>query len=133
MRNFECVDGQMLIGGARAIDIAEQFGTPVYVTDEDALRRNYRAVYGAFAKYMPTRINYACKANTNLAILRILEQEGSCIDAVSIGEVEACLRAGFSPDRILYTGVNVSDAELRAVASKGVPINIDSLSELRRL
>ncbi|WP_019177874.1 diaminopimelate decarboxylase [Methanomassiliicoccus luminyensis] len=133
MRKFEHVDGQMLIGGARAVDIVKRFGSPIYVTDEDAVRENYRAVYGAFAKRMPTRINYACKANTNLAILRILEQEGSCIDAVSIGEVETCLRAGFSPDRILYTGVNVSNDELRAVSSKRVPINVDSLSELERL
>jgi diaminopimelate decarboxylase len=133
MRNFECINNQMIIGGVRAVDIADKFGTPVYVTDEDAVRRNYRAIYDAFAKHMPTRINYACKANTNLAILRILEQEGSCIDAVSIGEVEACLRAGFAPERILYTGVNVSNEELKAVATRGVPINVDSFSELRRL
>jgi diaminopimelate decarboxylase len=133
MRKFESVDGQMLIGGVKATEIVRKYGSPVYVTDEDAVRRNYRAIYGAFAQHMPTRINYACKANTNLAILRILEQEGSCIDAVSIGEVDACLRAGFSPDRILYTGVNVSTTELKAVAQRGVPINIDSFSELHRL
>lgn len=133
MRKFECMDGQMLIGGLRATDIVKKYGTPVYVTDEDAVRSNYRAVFNAFDKRMPTRINYACKANTNLAILRILEQEGCCIDAVSIGEVEACLRAGFNPERIMYTGVNVSTAELKAVAALRVPINIDSFSELERL
>lgn len=133
MRQFECIEGQMVIGGIKASDIAERFGTPVYVTEERAVRENYRAVHAAFSKQMPVRINYACKANTNLAILRILEQEGSCIDAVSIGEVECCLRAGFSPDRIMYTGVNVSTSELGAVAKRGVPINIDSFSELERL
>lgn len=133
MRNFENVDGQMLIGGVRASEIVRKYGSPVYVTDEDAVRSNYRAVFNAFDRRMPARINYACKANTNLAILRILEQEGSCIDAVSIGEVEACLRAGFSPDRIMYTGVNVSTPELKAVAALRVPINIDSFSELERL
>ena len=133
MRKFKCADDQMLIGGVRAADIAEEYGTPVYVTDEDAVRENYRAVYGAFSRRMPTRINYACKANSNLAILRVLEQEGSCIDAVSIGEVETCLRAGFSPDRILYTGVNVSNHELAALVDRNITINIDSLSELERL
>jgi diaminopimelate decarboxylase len=133
MRQFKSVDGQMLIGGIKATDLVGKYGTPLYVTDEDAVRQNYRAVYSAFAKRMPTRINYACKANSNLAILRMLEQEGSCIDAVSMYEVEACLRAGFTPDRILYTGVNVSTPELRTVASKGVPINVDSFSELERL
>ena len=112
MRNFECVDNELVIGGVKATEIVQKYGSPVYVTDENAVRSNYRRIYQAFSKRMPTRINYACKSNTNLAILRILEQEGSCIDAVSIGEIEACLRSGFSPDRILYTGVNVSNAEL---------------------
>ncbi len=77
---------------------------------------------------MPTRIHYACKANANLAILRVLEQEGSCIDAVSIGEVDACLRAGFSPDRILYTGVErLQRGAARQLVQRKVPINIDSL------
>jgi len=133
MRQFESKDGQMIIGGVKATDIVSKYGSPVYVTDEEAVRDNYRRVYSAFAKHMPTRINYACKANSNLAILRILEQEGSCIDAVSIGEVEACLRAGYSPDRILYTGVNVSTPELKGVVGRRVPINVDSFSELRRL
>jgi len=133
MRDFGSQDGELVIGGVKATDIAAKYGTPVYVTDEAAVRQNYRRFYEAFAKRMPARLNYACKANTNLAILRILEQEGCGIDAVSIGEVETCLRAGFTPDRILYTGVNVSNAELEAVTGRRVPINIDSLSELERL
>jgi len=123
----------MLIGGMSAVRIANRFGTPVMVTDEAALRENYRTIYKAFNDKFPTRINYACKANTNLSLLRILEQEGSCIDAVSIGEVESCLRTGFSPDRILYTGVSVSDEEMRQVVERKVPINVDSVGQLRRL
>ena len=82
MRDFPSEDGIMMIGGASAVDIAAEFGTPVYVTDEQRLRENYRNVYNAFARFMDTKIHYACKANTNLAILRVLEQEGSGIDAV---------------------------------------------------
>ncbi|MEM3058841.1 MAG: alanine racemase, partial [Methanomassiliicoccales archaeon] len=133
MREFECINGEMLIGGIPVTKLAERYGTPVYVTDELALRENFRRINKVFSRYIRTRIHYACKANTNLAILRILRQEGSYIDAVSIGEVETCLRAGFSPDRIMYTGVSVSTKELEAVASKGVLINIDSFSEMRRL
>ncbi len=133
MRQFESLDSQMPIGGMSATEIARRFGTPVYVTDERALRDNYRRISRAFSTQMPTRIHYACKANANLAILRILKQEGSHIDAVSIGEVETCLRAGFPADRILHTGVSVSTRELEEVVSKGVPINIDSFSEMRRL
>lgn len=133
MREFRNDNGQMVIGGLRATEIAQRFGTPCYVTDENAVRENYRRIKGAFKPYMPVRVHYACKANAALAILRILQQEGSHIDAVSIGEVDACLRAGFAPERILYTGVSVSDRELLQVVNRRVPINIDSLSELRRL
>lgn len=133
MREFENNNGVMMIGGKSAVEIAEEFGTPVYVTDEARLRENYRNIYNAFSKYMDTRIHYACKANSSLAILRILEQEGSGIDAVSIGEVRTCLKAGFSPDRIMYTGVNVSDRELKEVSDLGVMINLDSVSEMERL
>ncbi|MDR2846229.1 MAG: diaminopimelate decarboxylase [Candidatus Methanoplasma sp.] len=133
MRDFESKDGTMIFGGLPVTDIADRFGTPVYVTDEQRLRENYRNIYGAFAKHIDTRIHYACKANTNLAILTILAKEGSGIDAVSIGEVRTCLKAGFRPENIMYTGVNVSDAELKAVTDLGVMINVDSFSELERL
>ena len=133
MREFESKDGVMMIGGKSAVEIAEEFGTPVYVIDEARVRENYRNIYGAFSRFMDTKIHYACKANTNLALLRILEQEGSGIDAVSIGEVKTCLKAGFTPDRIMYTGVNVSNQELKEVADLGVMINLDSVSEMERL
>ena len=133
MRDFPGKDGVMMIGGKSAVEIAEEFGTPVYVTEEARVRENYRTIYNAFSRYMDTRIHYACKANTSLAILRILEQEGSGIDAVSIGEVKTCLKAGFTPDRIMYTGVNVSDKELKEVSDLGVMINLDSVSEMERL
>lgn len=133
MRDYQGKDGIMMIDGVSAVDIAKEFGTPVYVTEEARVRENYRNIYGAFSRYMDTKIHYACKANTNLAILRILEQEGAGIDAVSIGEVKTCLKAGFTPDRIMYTGVNVSDEELKEVSDLGVMINLDSVSEMERL
>ena len=133
MRDYDSRNGVMMFGGLPVTEIAEEFGTPVYVTDEDRLRENYRNLYSAFSKHIDTKLNYACKANTSLALLRILESEGSGIDAVSIGEVLTCLKAGFTPDRILYTGNNVSNSELKAVTDLGVMINVDSLSELERL
>ena len=133
MRDYENNKGTMMIGGASAVEIADRFGTPVYVTDEQILRGNYRRIHDAFAKHMDTEIHYACKANTNLAILSILNQEGSHIDAVSIGEVLTCLKAGFPAERIMYTGVNVSNSELEALVKTGCRINVDSQSELERL
>jgi diaminopimelate decarboxylase len=133
MRKFENDNGQLKIGGIRAIELAERYGTPLYVTDENAVRENYRRIRDAFKPHMPVRVHFACKSNTALAILRVLQQEGSFIDAVSIGEVEACLRAGFPPERILFTGTSVSTNELAMVTGRKVPINIDSFSEMRRL
>jgi diaminopimelate decarboxylase len=133
MRDFESEDGVMLFAGLPVTELADRFGTPVYVTDEQRIRDNYRRIRDAFAAHMDTRVHYACKANSNLAVLGILNQEGSGIDAVSAGEVAACIRAGIPPERIMYTGVNVSDEELRAVTGMGVMINIDSESALERL
>ena len=133
MRDFDSKDGRMVFAGMDVVDLADRFGTPCYVTDEQRLRENYRNVYKAFSRYMETEVHYACKANTNLAILRVLQQEGAGIDAVSIGEVKACLKAGFSPDKIMYTGVFVSTEELKQVAETGVMINLDSVSEMERL
>ena len=133
MREFESKDGMMYIGGVPVGDIADEFGTPVYVTDEARLRENYRNIRDAFSRYMDTRIHYACKANTGLAVLNALRQEGSGIDAVSVGEVMTCLRAGFLPKDIMYTGVNVSTEELKKVVETGVMINVDSRCELERL
>lgn len=133
MRKFSNEKGQMIIGEIKATELVERFGSPLYVTDEKAVRENFRNIRDAFKPYMPARVHYACKANAALAILRILQQEGSYIDAVSIGEVDACLRAGFPPERILYTGVNVSTKELQQLVARKVMINVDSLSELQRL
>ncbi len=133
MRDFESKDGKMIFGGMNVEDIANEFGTPCYVNDEQRIRENYRNLHKAFNRYMDTTIHYACKANTSLAVLKILEQEGSGIDAVSIGEIKTCLKAGFTPDRIMYTGVFVSTEELKQVVETGVMINLDSISEMERL
>ena len=126
--------GNLSIGGADAIELTEKYNTPLYVIDEMKIRDNYNRLYNAFSsQYEDFKIFYACKANTNLAVMRILEQEGSCIDAVSPGEVYTSLLAGFEPERILYTGNNVTDEELKFAVSSGVTINLDSISALKRL
>ncbi|KZX10057.1 diaminopimelate decarboxylase [Methanobrevibacter curvatus] len=122
------------IGGIDCNDIASEFGTPLYVIDEERIRDNYNRVYNAFSKnYKNFKIFYACKANTNLAVMRILESEGSSIDAVSTGEVYTALKSGFTSDRILFTGNNVRDDEMDYVHNSNVRINVDSISQLKRL
>jgi len=126
--------GHLAIGGADALELAREYGTPLYVVDEMRVRENYQRVHEAFSQeYKKFQIFYAAKANTNLAVMRILEQEGSGIDAVSPGEIYTSLLAGFEPERILYTGNNVTTSELEFALKSGVRINVDSVSQLQRL
>lgn len=126
--------GNLSIGGADALKLAEEYGTPLYVVDEDRIRNNYNRINKAFSsQYSDFKIFYACKANTNLAVMRILEEEGSSIDAVSPGEIYTSLLAGYSPERILFTGNNATDEELKFALETGVRINLDSVSALERL
>lgn len=126
--------GNLEIGGADALELVQTYGTPLYVLDEMRIRENYQRVQQAFSsEYSDFKIFYAAKANTNLAVLRILEQEGSGIDAVSPGEIYTALLAGFEPERILFTGNNVTTDELQFALDSGVRINLDSVSMLERL
>jgi len=126
--------GHLSIGGADAVELARNYDTPLYVIDEMRIRENYQGLYRAFTRYYPNfQILYACKANTNLTILKILKDEGSGIDAVSPGEIYMALLAGFEPGRILYTGNNLRDDEMFFAVESGVMINIDSKSQLLRL
>jgi diaminopimelate decarboxylase len=126
--------GNLSIGGEDALELAQRYKTPLYVIDENKIRENYRRLYKAFSQYYKDfKMFYACKANTNLAVMRILEEEGSGIDAVSPGEIYTSLLAGFDPSRILYTGNNVTDEELEFALSSGVRLNVDSISQLKRL
>lgn len=122
------------IGGADACDLVDKFGSPIYVIDENRIRDNYNRFYNAFSKYYPDfKVFYACKANTNLAVMKILESEGCCVDTVSPGEVYTCEKLGFSPDRILFTGNNITNEELKEVHDMGVILNVDSVSAIKRL
>jgi len=126
--------GNLSIGGADAVELTEKYNTPLYVIDEKKIRENFRRVNNAFSsQYENFKIFYACKANTNLAVMRILEQVGSGIDAVSPGEIYTALLTGFEPERIIYTGNNVTDQELKFAVESDVIINLDSVSALHRL
>lgn len=131
---LENVDSELYIDGVSAVELAETFGTPLYVVSENKIRENYRRLREAFSKrYRGFRILYSAKANTNISVLKILHSEGAYVDTVSAGEVYLAIRAGFAPNEILYTGVNVGDKELQYVLNEGVMVNVDSLSQLNRL
>ncbi|MEM1581263.1 MAG: diaminopimelate decarboxylase [Candidatus Bathyarchaeia archaeon] len=128
------VGGVLYIDGVSAAELAEKFDTPLYVLIENRIRENFQRVKRALLKYYSkSRIYYSAKANTSLAVLRILQNEGAYLDAVSPGEVFLALKAGFKPDKILFTGTSVRDDELKFLVDSKVIINVDSISQLRRL
>ena len=127
-------DGHLLFDGVAARELAKEFDTPLYVISESRIRHNYKRLSEELTRnYDKIHIYYAAKANSNLSVLKILETEGAHLDAVSPGEVFLALKAGFSPERILFTGTSVRNDELRFIADCKVPVNIDSFSELEGL
>lgn len=112
------------------VSLAEKFGSPLYVYDAATIASQYKRLTSAFSKVERLRVNYAVKALSNVAILQLMKKIGSCLDTVSIEEVQLGLHAGFSPDQIIYTPNGVSFEEIEQAATLGVQINIDNLSVL---
>jgi diaminopimelate decarboxylase len=113
--------------------VARAHGTPLYVYSAESIRRAYRALDEAFAEH-PHRIHYGMKANSSLAIVRLLRDLGSAMDANSMGEIELALRAGFAPSDIVFTGVGKSPDEIDRAVQLGLKaINAESAGELDRI
>ena len=119
--------------GSRFSQLAETFGTPLYVYSRSALEAAWRAFDDPLAG-MPHQVCYAVKANSNLAVLDALARLGSGFDIVSGGELERVLAAGGDPAGVVFSGVGKSEAEMRAGLVAGIrSFNVESVSELERL
>jgi diaminopimelate decarboxylase len=119
--------------GVRLDGIAAAEGTPLYVYSAATITERYRAIDDAFAGY-PHAIHYALKANSTLAITRLLRSLGSSADANSGGEIDVALRAGFSATQVVFTGVGKTTAELAHAIDLGVrTINVESAGEIERV
>jgi diaminopimelate decarboxylase len=114
------------------ISIAEQAESPVYVYDVAKIQSQYQRLVNAFSEVEKLKINYACKALSNVSVLKLMQNMGSGLDTVSIQEVLLGLRAGFKPADIIFTPNGVSLEEIETVAEMGVQINIDNLSILEQ-
>jgi diaminopimelate decarboxylase len=114
-------------GGRTAEDLIAEFGSPLYVYEHETIVDRLERLRRAFT-WKKTRILYACKANTNGEILRLLKERGTGIDAVSPGEIHLALRAGFSPSDIMLTGTNLTRDDIGYSLGKGVLVNIDNIS-----
>lgn len=117
--------------GLDAVKIAEKYGCPVYVYDAAIIKRQYEKLTSAF-QVKKLKINYACKALTNINILRYIGSLGAGLDTVSIQEVRLGLLAGYDPQEIIYTPNCVSLEEIAEAVGLGVQINIDNLSILEQ-
>ncbi|MDX5319713.1 MAG: diaminopimelate decarboxylase, partial [Bacteroidota bacterium] len=119
------------IQGVSLLDIAREFGTPVYVYDADHIIAQYQRLQTAF-KGAKLKVKYAMKALSNIHVLQLLKTQGSGLDCVSIQEVKIGIKAGFAPEEILFTPNCVSLEEIKEAVELGVMINIDNISILEQ-
>ncbi len=120
-----------VLSNTELITIADEFGTPVYVYDADKIKEQYNKLTTAF-KNTDTVFFYACKALTNVNVLKYVKSLDANVDCSSINEVKLALHAGFTPEKILYTSNGIAFSEIEEAKELGVIINIDSLSNLEK-
>ena len=134
-RNVTIKNGELQLGGVPASALAAEYGTPLYVMEEETVRRNMRAFRSSMEEfYGEGLVCYASKAFCCKEIYRIADQEGLGADVVSLGELYTAKCAGFPMEKVCFHGNNKSEEELRAALEYGVGrIVADSLSELARL
>ena len=119
------------IQGIQLTDLAQQFGTPLYVYDADKIREKISVLRGSL-KGFPLSIKYACKANTNLSVLRIMLQNGVDLDVVSPQELALGILAGYAGNQITFTPSGVDFSEIEFAVGKGAIVNLDNLSVLEK-
>jgi diaminopimelate decarboxylase len=113
------------------LQIANEFGTPVYIYHAEKIKAQYEKLVNAFS-VLDTKFFYACKALTNIHILKYIKSIGCNIDCSSINEVKLALHAGFEPRNVLYTSNGIAFDEIEEAVAAGVNVNIDSLSNLEK-
>jgi diaminopimelate decarboxylase len=116
-------------GQSDPVQLLEQYGSPLYVYNEELLRNRCRDLK-ALISYNNFTVNYSPKANSNLEILKIVRSEGLHVDAMSPGEIYVNLLAGYKPDQIFFISNNVSKDEFLYAIHTGVKISVDSVSQL---
>jgi len=130
---FARENGVLACDGVSLDDAAREHGTPLYVYSRGAVEQAYYDYDRAFSR-VPHRICYALKANSSHALLKILAGLGAGADIVSGGELQAALRAGFAPERIVFSGVGKTDAEIALGVARGIgEFNAESEAEIARV
>lgn len=138
MSGYEEKNGVLHVDGLSLKEIADTHGTPAYVYSADVIKTQYDALSGAMQRALPAdkqpMMCYACKANSNIAILSYLRSLGASLEIVSEGELRRGLMAGFDASQIVSTGVGKSDSEITACLKAGIhQFNVESLPELENI
>lgn len=120
----------MFISDQKAFKLLKKYGSPLYVYDETTLRKRCREMHDLLPD-KNLRVNYSAKANSNLELLKIVEDEDIDVDAMSPGEIFVQQKAGYSPERIFYIGNNVSKEEMMYAIERDILVSVDSLSQLK--
>ncbi|NUM30941.1 MAG: diaminopimelate decarboxylase [Bacteroidetes bacterium] len=128
---MQLIKNKYYFGGVDLLEIAEKYGTPLYVYDTETISRQYKKLSQAFSG-VDLKIKYACKALNNINIIKYLKSLGAGLDTVSIQEVEIGLKAGYKPSEILFTPNCVDYSEIVKAIDCGVTINIDNISILEQ-
>jgi len=130
MNYFKYKNGELYADDVPVAQIAQAVGTPVYIYSYKTLKRHFRVFDGAF-KGVPHITCYSCKANSNIAILKIMGTLGGGTDIVSGGELFRALKAGIQPRKIVFSGVGKTNEEIKSAVKAGIlMINVESADEL---
>jgi len=138
MSGFHEKDGVLHVDDIALPRIAQEFGTPAYDYSAGAIRAQYDQLATAMRNALPADrqplLCYACKANSNIAVLRVLKNQGSGLEIVSEGELHRGLKAGFDPAHIVATGVGKQASEIAECLKSGIhQFNVESLPELEHI
>ena len=128
--------GHLTVGGIDTAELAAEYGTPLYIIDEDVVRKNCRTYTQAMHQYFGKDAAplYASKALCFKGIYPVVQSEGMCVDAVSPGEIFTALAAGFPPEKVFFHGTNKSDGDIYYGVEAGIGyFVVDNLNELKAL
>lgn len=127
-------NNHLFCGESDCVALAEKFGTPLYVTNENHIVGNFKRYEAALKKYSDkVQVLYAAKANENPVLIQTLAREGAGADVFSLGEMKAALDGGMSAEKLLFNGSSKTTADLRAAIEAGIKISVDSVDELRQI
>ncbi|HKZ38579.1 MAG TPA: hypothetical protein VJ184_13055, partial [Chryseolinea sp.] len=128
---MELTQGAYTIQGLNVLDIAQQFGTPLYIYDGEKIAHQIKTLKNAFSD-TDVKVKYAAKALTNISILKLIRKHGAGIEVVSLGEAQIAMKAGFTSHEIVFTPSGVDFSEIEEGVDLGMAINIDNLSSLQK-